>query len=68
MKKKLTQIRKQIAKLRKEEDKIILLLRKTYEQEKGTIRIPNVEKATWKKLEGQVHRSTLYRRQKKLTQ
>lgn len=66
MKKKLEQIRKQIAKLRKEEDKIILLLRKTYEQEKGTLYIPNIEKTTWKKLEGQVHRSTLWRRAKKL--
>lgn len=66
--KQLNQIRKQIANLRKQEDKIILKLRKSYAKEKDTIKIPGVTKTTWKKKEGELSRSQIYRRAKKLEQ
>jgi len=66
MQEKLNKIREKIASLKEQETKIILKLRQTYEKENGTIKIPGVTKKTWKKLEGQVHRTTIYRRQKKL--
>lgn len=68
MKKQLEQIRKQIARLRKQEDKIILKLKASYAKENDTIKIPNVTKTTWKKKEGELSRSQLWRRAKKLEQ
>lgn len=68
MQKELNQIRKQIAKLKKQEDKIIIKLRKQYEKENNTIKIPNVTKTTWKKKEGELHRTSIWRREKKLEQ
>lgn len=67
MKKKLEKIRKQIAKLKQEETKIILKLKREYQQVYDTVKIPGVTKTTWKKKEGELHRSTIWRREKKLT-
>jgi len=66
MQEKLKIIREKIASLKEQETKIILKLRQTYEKENGTIKIPGVTKRTWKKLEGQVHRTTLWRQAKLL--
>lgn len=64
--KQLNQIRKQIANLRKQEDKIILKLRKSYAQEKDTVKLPGVTKTTWLKKPGELHRTTIWRRAKKI--
>jgi len=66
MQDKLNKIREKIASLKEQETKIILKLRQTYEKENSTHLIPNVTKTTWKKLEGQLHRTTIYRRKLKL--
>lgn len=68
MHKELIKIRKQIAKLRKQEDKIILKLKASYSKEHDTIKIPGVTKTTWLKKPGELSRSQIYRRAKKLEQ
>ena len=66
MQDKLNKIREKIASLKEQETKIILKLRQTYEKENNTIKIPGVTKTTWKKKEGQLSRSQIYRRKIKL--
>lgn len=66
MKEKLNKIRKQILALRIKEAELMIAITKDNAKLKGTIKMPGVEKTTWKKLDGQVNRSTLYRRAKKL--
>lgn len=65
MEKKLQKIRKQIKELKAKEAEIMLQIVKEKAKIKDTIKIPGITKTTWKKLEGQVNRSTLYRRAKK---
>lgn len=67
MQEKLNKIRNQIKELKRKEAKIMLQLVKEKAKARDTLKIPGIAKTTWKKLEGQVNRSTLYRRAKKLT-
>ena len=67
MQEKLNKIRNQIKELKRKEAQLMLQLVKEKAKVRDTLKIPGITKTTWKKLEGQVNRSTLYRRVKKLT-
>lgn len=67
MQDKLNKIRKQILVLRIKEAELMVTIMKEKAKVRDTLKIPGITKTTWKKLEGQVNRSTLYRRAKKLT-
>ena len=67
MQEKLNKIRNQIKELKRKEAQLMLQLVKEKAKVRDTLKIPGITKTTWKKLEGQVNRSTLYRRVEKLT-